>query len=250
MDRSTFESADPILDDMGAILDELLDSDQFSAIRLALARLSEVVGSRYSVNLNVSVEVFDPERPHALPLLTTGLSASKGKTPYKIYGDSTPQKYVVNGEMQVVPHDRCPKCYGLWDYKFKNLTCSECGATMGQEVKLLLDTDVCPWCEEGKISLALQNVTSAVTGSIPASWFGAEFLLSPSQSVSALWSVVANQNGTSLLNPCPRMTGYKAKFRSRAPHTEYRGTLHGSPCRTWKVAAPRARRCVGPKGPS
>ncbi len=113
MDRSTFESADPILDEIAVTLDELLDSDQFSAIRLALARLSEAVGARYSVNLNVCVDVFDAERSHALPLLTTGLSTSKGKPPYKTYGDSTPQKYVVNGEIQVVPHDHCPNCYGF-----------------------------------------------------------------------------------------------------------------------------------------
>ena len=51
MDRSSFESADPILDEMATIVDQLLDSDQFSAVRLALARLSEAVGPRYSVNL-------------------------------------------------------------------------------------------------------------------------------------------------------------------------------------------------------
>ncbi len=154
MDRSTFESADPILDEIAVTLDELLDSDQFSAVRLLLARLSEIVGSRYSVNLSVPVDVFDAERSNALPLLTLGLSISTGKPPYKTYGDSTPQKYVVNGEIQVVPHDRCPKCYGMWDFKFKNPKCSVCGATMGQEVQLLLDTDVCPWCEEGKVSLS------------------------------------------------------------------------------------------------
>ena len=87
MDRSTFESADPILDEMGAMLDELLDSDRFAALRLALARLSEAVGPRYSVNLNVSVDVFDAERSNALPLLTLGLSTSQGKSPYKIYGE-------------------------------------------------------------------------------------------------------------------------------------------------------------------
>jgi len=59
MDRSTFESADLILDEMAVTLDELLDSDQFAAVRLLLARLSETVGPRYSVNLNVSVDVFD-----------------------------------------------------------------------------------------------------------------------------------------------------------------------------------------------
>ena len=45
MDRSTLDSADPILDEMGAMLDELLDSDQFSAVRLLLAHLGETVGS-------------------------------------------------------------------------------------------------------------------------------------------------------------------------------------------------------------
>jgi len=153
MDRSTFESADPILDEMGAMLHELLDSDRFSALRLALAHLSEAVGPRYSVNLNVSVDILDAERSNALPLLTLGLSTSKGETPFKTYGDSTPQKYVVNGEIQVVPHDRCPHCYGVWDFKLNHLSCTECGATMGQEVKLLLDTDVCPFCEKGKVSL-------------------------------------------------------------------------------------------------
>ena len=154
MDRSTFESADPILDEIAASLDGLLESEDFSAVRLALARLSETVGSRFSVNLTVCVDVFDAQKPHALPLLTTGLSTSQGDPPYKTYGDSTPQKYLADGEMQVIPHDRCPKCYGLWDFKLKHPSCSECGATLGRDVKLLLDTDVCPFCEEGKVSLS------------------------------------------------------------------------------------------------
>jgi hypothetical protein len=128
------EPADLILDEMAPTLDELLDSDQFSTVRRALARLSETVGPRHSVSLTVCVDVFDPERSHALPLRNVGLSTSKGKPPHKTYGDSTPQNYVVGQEMQVVPHDRWPNCYGLWDFKLKNPTCSECGATMGREV--------------------------------------------------------------------------------------------------------------------
>ena len=62
MDRLTFESANPILDEIADKLDEILDSDDFSAIRLALARLSEAVGSRYSVKLNVCVDIFDAEQ--------------------------------------------------------------------------------------------------------------------------------------------------------------------------------------------
>src|SRR5271168_2832102 len=112
MDRTTFESADLVVDEIASALDDVLDSDRFDAVRLLLTRLSDTVGPRYSVNLNVSVDVFDTERSHALPLLTLGLSTSKGEPPHTTYGDSTPQKYVVEGEIQVVPHDRCPGCYG------------------------------------------------------------------------------------------------------------------------------------------
>jgi hypothetical protein len=153
MDQSSFESADPILDEMSAKIVELLDSDNFSSIRTALALLSEAVGSRYSVNLNIGVEIFDEKRPHPLPLLTIGLSTSDGKLPYKTFGDSTPHKYVVDGDIQVVPHDHCPNCYGVWDYKLHTPACPGCGATVGREVKFLLDTDVCPYCEEGKVSM-------------------------------------------------------------------------------------------------
>src|SRR4051812_46696505 len=153
MDRSSFESADPILNQLAELIDQTLDSSQLSAIRQAMAQLSEAVGQRYSVNLSVIVDVFDPERPHALPLLTTGLSTSGGKSPHRTWGDSTLQRYVSGGEIQVVPHDRCPRCYGLWDFKFKHPACSGCGATLGRDVKVLLDADVCPSCEEGKVSM-------------------------------------------------------------------------------------------------
>ena len=155
MDQSSFNSAEPILDEIAAIVDRLLDSDQLADLRLALARLSEVVGHRHSVNLTVGVDVFDADRCNALPLLTTGLSTSGGKPLHKIYGDSTPQKYIVDGEIQVVPHDRCPRCYGVWDFKFLHPSCAGCGVSLGREVKLLLDTDLCPFCEEGKVSMTI-----------------------------------------------------------------------------------------------
>jgi hypothetical protein len=154
MDRSSFESADPIIDQLAEMVDQVLDSDPFEAIRQALARLSEAVGSRYSVNFTVSVDVLDPGRSNRLPLLTTGFSTSEGKPPFRTWGDSSPQKYVVDGEMQVVPHDRCPRCHGLWDFKFRQPSCPGCGATLGRDVKILLDADVCPHCEEGHVSMS------------------------------------------------------------------------------------------------
>jgi hypothetical protein len=32
-------------------------------------------------------------------------------------------------------------------------SCSHCDATLGDNCKLLLDTDVCPHCENGKLSM-------------------------------------------------------------------------------------------------
>jgi hypothetical protein len=90
------------------VVDRTLDSARLSAVRQALAKLSEAVGLRYSVSLDVIVDVVDPDRPHALPLLTTGLSTSGGKPPHRTWGDSTSQKYVTGGRSRSSPTTTAP----------------------------------------------------------------------------------------------------------------------------------------------
>jgi Zn-finger nucleic acid-binding protein len=80
------------------------------------------------------------------------LAAVGGEAPYQVWVDSSPHRYVVRGDVVVVPHDHCPQCWGLWDFKELHPECPACGARMGEEVKLLLDTDCCPNCEEGKVT--------------------------------------------------------------------------------------------------
>lgn len=152
MDPEVFEAADPIVDKIAEMVDSALDSDQLEGLRKALEELGKAVGPGYSASLTVTVEVFDSEREKALPLLSTGLSTADNGPPFRTWGDSSPQRYVVNGEIQVVPHDHCPACWGLWDFKFEHQTCPECGTTLGRDCKVLLDSDVCPHCEEGKVS--------------------------------------------------------------------------------------------------
>jgi hypothetical protein len=154
MDKSAFEAADPHLDEIAEIVDKVLDSEQTAPLRQALLQLGQALGDRYIVSLDVSVQVCDQDGERALPLLTTGLAVSAGQEPYRTWGDSSPQRYIVDGQIQVVPHDRCPKCWEVWDFKFKNRSCSECGLTLGEDCKILLDTDVCPHCEKGKVSLS------------------------------------------------------------------------------------------------
>ena len=37
--------------------------------------------------------------------------------------------------------------------KFENHSCEHCGTTLGQDCKVLLDSDTCPHCEEGRVSM-------------------------------------------------------------------------------------------------
>ena len=153
VDPVTFNAADPIVDKIADIVDAALDSEQLANLRQALDELGKVVGPRFSANLTVTVDVFDSEREKAIPLLKTGLSTIPNQSPFRTWGDSTAQRYVVNGEIQVVPHDHCPKCWEYWDFKFEYRSCSHCGTTLGQECKVLLDSDVCPHCEKGNVSM-------------------------------------------------------------------------------------------------
>jgi hypothetical protein len=153
VDPSTFDAADPLVDKIADLVDAALTSDQLADLRKALDDLKKAVGPRYSANLTVILDLFDREREKPLPLLNTGLSTTDDGPPFRTWGDSSPQRYLVEGEIQVVPHDYCPKCWGTWDFKFDNRTCQHCGTTLGENCKVLLDSDVCPHCEKGKVSM-------------------------------------------------------------------------------------------------
>ena len=151
MAPDTFEAMQPLLDKIDEIVGSQLEHKELQSL---LTKLAGLVGDRKSVSLNIVVDVFDEDRECALPLLTTGLTAFPGKEAHRIWGDSSPQRYVVEDGIQVVPHDRCPQCWQAWDFKLQNPTCPHCGIMMGDKCKLLLDTDQCPWCNEGKVTMA------------------------------------------------------------------------------------------------
>jgi hypothetical protein len=157
MDRSTFEAIDPHINHAADIIDDLFDSEAISELRPVLVEIMNKLGDRYSVSLAVNLEIFDREREHALPVLQMGLAASEGQEPYKATADSSLQKYVVDGDMQIVPHDYCPRCWGTWDFKLDNRVCGCCGAILGEDIKILLDRDVCPNCEGGIVTSSSPN---------------------------------------------------------------------------------------------
>jgi hypothetical protein len=151
VDPETFSAVQPLLDKIAELAETQLASEE---LRRLMVGLGNVVGARKAVSLSIVVDVFDEDRECSLPLLTTGLSAFPGQQPFRTWGDSAPQRYVVEDGITVVPHDRCPHCWQVWDFKLQNPCCPHCGITMGDKCKLLLDTDECPWCGEGTVTVA------------------------------------------------------------------------------------------------
>ena len=156
MDQDRWKLADEQIDQISQKLEELLDSAVMDDVKTLLSDLETKLGGRYGINLHCIVDLFDrdPERQceHVLPLLNTGLSTSGTGEVYRTWGDSSPHRYVVDGEIHVVPHDRCPKCWGEWDFKWRHRSCAHCDAVLGENCKVLLDTDICPHCEKGRVS--------------------------------------------------------------------------------------------------
>jgi hypothetical protein len=149
-----FKAIEPLLGQVGDLTDKAFQSPELTSLGQLLSQISNVIGERYSAQLGVRLEIFDREEVRALPLLSTGLASNNGEQSYRTWDNSTLQRYMVEGQIQIVPHDRCPACWGEWDFKFNNRECLQCVATLGREVKILLDTDLCPHCEEGKVSMA------------------------------------------------------------------------------------------------
>jgi len=157
MDQDKFALAEDTVEKIATFIDQKLESPDFKELSDAIDRLGKALAPRYGVALKIVLEITDEEREQTLPLLTTGYGVVNGLPPYRAWGDSARQRYLVNGEIQVVPQDYCPKCWEYWDLKFEYPECGSCGLTLGQDCKVLLDSDACPHCVEGHVSM--QNPT-------------------------------------------------------------------------------------------
>jgi hypothetical protein len=143
------------------LIEKFLSSSDAEALQRLVRNTVGLLPEGLSVSLDITLNVFDPERGNVLPLSDTSLTASGNEEPYIAYGDCTPCRYLVDGEICEVPHDRCPNCWAGWNFKIgtpdaepETLACPCCGYEMGEQIKLMLDDDVCPYCEKGKMSMA------------------------------------------------------------------------------------------------
>lgn len=153
MKESEFRKLDQLADTIFSELDKLDESGAWKEALQAIERTAADLPDNHSISLKFTLSVFDSDREKEMAVLSAGFACPSQGKPYDASGDSTIHRYVVGGDICQVPHDYWPKCWGIWDFKFKFEECPECGAILGEDVKLLLDTDVCPYCESGKVTM-------------------------------------------------------------------------------------------------
>jgi len=110
MNDSLWRQLEPLADRADEQVERFLTSPQANELRATIQEAAAALPEGYSVSLDITLNVFDRERGQALPLLSSGLATSGPGEPYVAHGDSTPCRYLVDGKICEVPHDRCPHC--------------------------------------------------------------------------------------------------------------------------------------------
>ena len=153
MQAKEFDKLDELADVVNKKIHKLYEDGEFLEITKKIKEVTKAIEEAYSITVDFQVNAFDSKKEKSIRALTIGISSSGDKDPFLAYGDSTPERYLVNGNIKKVPHDFCPECWGEWGFKLKNHQCPECAIEMGKDVKILLDTDTCPNCDDGNVSL-------------------------------------------------------------------------------------------------
>ncbi len=153
MHEKEFNKLNELVEMVNDKIHKLYEDGEFLEITKKIKKVNLAIENVCNITVDFQVNAFDSKKEKSLRVLTVAICSAGEENPYLAYGDASPEKYLVDGNIRKVPHDVCPDCWGDWDFKFKNHQCPECGIEMGKEVKVLLDTATCPNCEKGNVYL-------------------------------------------------------------------------------------------------
>jgi len=160
MKKVELEKLQEVIDVAGDNCTEVLKGDALRSLKEAMRKIASEIGS-FRLSLDVEFRVWDNDRENSMRLLSMGMAVDPdGSEPRLTTGDCSYERYVVDGEICEVPHDYCPHCWEIWDFKIMSRKCQECGYALGDQVKLLIDNDVCPHCENGKVTMQDPSCTN------------------------------------------------------------------------------------------
>lgn len=103
---------DPLAESLNEACDRWFATPEMAALAQALRQAAASLPPSFTVSMDVELRVFDSERERSLTLLTTGIVVQADGEPYRASGDSTVHRYIVDGTLSELPHDRCPPLLG------------------------------------------------------------------------------------------------------------------------------------------
>lgn len=153
MNDEKFIEADKIADYLYGEFVKLHDAGHLNELKNILQNFSKNLSERYSISTHITLDIFDSEREKQINIFQTGFSCIGNDKPYQTNAGDAFNRYMVNGCIVELPDSYCPNCWSEWGFKKFGQSCKSCDLIFGREIKLLLDTNECPNCKKGTISL-------------------------------------------------------------------------------------------------
>ena len=150
MERELFKKISNISDDLLEQFNERYQDEEYKATIDSLQKLLKQ-NQNLGFQINLSLSIIDEKKEWFMELDQNAICINDDNQ-YMASGVESPHTYLCQGKIEKIRHNLCPSCWHDWDFKIKNPQCPNCDIKLGDDVKILIDSGVCPNCEEGKIS--------------------------------------------------------------------------------------------------
>lgn len=150
MNPNTARNIDALADKAHDFFEKVKASDAFKALVTEMKDLGQ--DSNEFVSLGLELKLFNNDKEGLLEIYSSGMQSNGEGDPSPYQGGEAFEKFLLHGDIQVVPNGKCPQCYQAWDFKSSSNSCSNCAIELGQKLKYMIDSDQCPNCEDGKVT--------------------------------------------------------------------------------------------------
>ena len=149
MTPEDFEAALDVFERLSSELYRAYRSKRRAQLRDALAQLKELAGSDVMPYVQVRLGVFDRIHQRTIQFGWIDVSLADDLQLFVLGHDATPRTFLVDGKWCSLPEDQCPRCLGEWKLNSQTIApCPACGAVLGQDLRIAIVNDRCPFCED------------------------------------------------------------------------------------------------------
>lgn len=131
---------------------ELLEDGHFADLEDELEILMQSGSSNEVLFVGLHIELSHDSRGCALQLKGSRLHFTKDEGILISHAKAILARYLVHGRIVSATNMVCPNCWSIWVNKSPENGCPECDFHLGEDIKFLVDDDICPACNTGHVS--------------------------------------------------------------------------------------------------